>query len=545
MDSWWSAVIDHPAASITAIVILLAATVAAGLGLRWISTRTRSLFHQVLAVTLASLAIGAAGAVVLARLMVVDGNELGTVLGVLATTAIFATLLVVVASKPLSRDIRRLEATVRNIETGDRKTSAGVDRADELGLVARALDDLTEQLDRLERDRDAYEAERTALLSSVSHDLRTPLAALQVSVEALADGIAPDPDRYLRSMNRDIQAISSLVDDLFLLSRIEHGDLALQPEVFDLAEIADEAIEALAPVAEARGLHVELAAAARVRAEGNATAIGRVIRNLLDNAIRHAPEQSTIVVSVSSDDDPTVRVVDQGPGFPAEFEAHAFDQFTRGGHEPESRDGRCRARPRHRKGIGRSPRWPDLDRAGSGRPGRVCHPRRLKEPVGTPARPDSGQSFEIVASFVSFRSELLGKFCCAPTPPNPNEPAPCSRLNPPFTPNQRPPFGSTLAPASPSRHERCADCCASAAVSRWITTRVVRWTEALRYALIRTWRGDSLSWIGMTTRSTTGSQNSTSASRRVMSMSADGWRQTATSGWSSFGSFRNVCSQQR
>jgi two-component system sensor histidine kinase BaeS len=280
-------------------------------------------------VTLSSLAIGAASAVALARLMVLDGNELGTVLGVLATTAVFATLLVVVASKPLGRDIRRLETTVRKIETGDRSASAGVDRADELGHVARALDDLTEQLDRLERERDAYEAERIALLSSVSHDLRTPLAALQASVEALADGIAPDPDRYLCSMKRDIQAISSLVDDLFLLSRIEHGDLALQPEVFDLAEIADEAIEALAPVAEARGLHVELAAGARVAAEGNATAIGRVIRNLLDNAIRHAPEQSTIVVSVSTDGDPTVRVVDQGPGFPADFEAQAFEQFTR------------------------------------------------------------------------------------------------------------------------------------------------------------------------------------------------------------------------
>ena len=174
-----------------------------------------------------------------------------------------------------------------------------------------------------------YEAERTALFSSVSHDLRTPLAALQVSVEALADGIAPDPDRYIRSMKRDVQAISSLVEDLFLLARIEHDELELQPETFDLAEIADEAIEALAPVAAARRLKLELAADARVPAHGNATAIGRVIRNLIDNAIRHAPEGSTVVVAASSADGPTVRVVDQGPGFPSDFEPEAFEQFTR------------------------------------------------------------------------------------------------------------------------------------------------------------------------------------------------------------------------
>jgi len=329
MGSWVDAVTDHPATAVFWMVLLVAATFLAGLGLRWVSSRVRSLLHQVLATTLAALAIGAAAAVALARLMVLDAGELGTVLGVLGTTALFATLLVVVASKPLGRDVQRLERTVRAIEAGDRSVRAGVARADELGHVARALDELNGRLDQLESERSMFEAERTALLSSVSHDLRTPLAALQVSVEALADGISPDPDRYLRSMKRDVQAISSLVDDLFLLARIEHRELELAPEAFDLAEIADEAIEALAPVAATRRLQLELAADARVRAQGNATAIGRVIRNLIDNAIRHAPEGSTVVVEVSSAGGPTVRVVDQGPGFPSDFAPEAFEQFSR------------------------------------------------------------------------------------------------------------------------------------------------------------------------------------------------------------------------
>jgi signal transduction histidine kinase len=167
------------------------------------------------------------------------------------------------------------------------------------------------------------------LLSSVSHDLRTPLAALQVSIEALADGIAPDPDRYIRSMQCDVQAISSLVDDLFLLSRIEHDELRLERESFDLAEIADEAIEALSPVAEARSITLELSTADRVRARGNPTAIGRVIRNLIDNAIRHAPDGSSVVIVISTERGATVRVVDEGPGFPRGFEARAFEDFTR------------------------------------------------------------------------------------------------------------------------------------------------------------------------------------------------------------------------
>jgi signal transduction histidine kinase len=100
-------------------------------------------------------------------------------------------------------------------------------------------------------------------------------------------------------------------------------------EPVDLTEIADEAIEALAPVAGERGLQLQLRATTRVRVAGNAAALGRVIRNLIDNAIRHAPAGTTVVVDVSAATEPSVRVIDEGPGFPAGFDEHAFERFTR------------------------------------------------------------------------------------------------------------------------------------------------------------------------------------------------------------------------
>ena len=74
--------------------------------------------------------------------MVFDSAELAKVAGVLGVTAVFATLLVVIASAPLGRDVRSLEATVRRIEDGDRSVRSDIARADELGHVARALDQL-------------------------------------------------------------------------------------------------------------------------------------------------------------------------------------------------------------------------------------------------------------------------------------------------------------------------------------------------------------------------------------------------------------------
>ena len=283
-----------------------------------------------LAITLASLLIGALAAFLLARLMVLDAQEARTVIGVLAVTALFAAVLAIVASASLGRDAQRLEVTLRRLEAGDRTARTDVRRADELGHVARALDELTQRLDALERERANLEEERRAMLTSVGHDLRTPLAALRAAIEALQDGVASDESRYLRAMAHDVEALSSLVDDLFLLSRIEAGRLELSRARVDLAELADEAVEAITPAAAVRNVCIRLRCEQAVSVDANARALGRVIRNLLDNAVRHAPARlHRRGRRRRSQTRPTVRVLDQGPGFDAEFVPEAFDSFTR------------------------------------------------------------------------------------------------------------------------------------------------------------------------------------------------------------------------
>jgi signal transduction histidine kinase len=327
--SWWDGIAANPGQAALWGALMLGVTIGSGYLLRSITRHTRSLHQLVLLILLVSLAIGAAAALVLGRLMVLDAAQARSALSVLAVTAGLAAILALVAAAPLGRDARRLEEAVRAIELGDRTARAGIVRSDELGHVALALDELTYRLDTLERERQTYEDERRLMLSSVGHDLRTPLAALRAAIEALADGVAPDPERYLRSMTRDVEALSALVDDLFLLSRIESGRLELQREPVDLSELADEAVEALTPAASVRGIKLSFRSPGAVPVTGSSTALGRVLRNLLDNAIRHAPEGSSVEVVVARGDRPTVRVVDQGPGFSAEFEPHAFEVFAR------------------------------------------------------------------------------------------------------------------------------------------------------------------------------------------------------------------------
>ena len=177
---------------------------------------------------------------------------------------------------------------------------------------------------------DAVERERAVMLSSISHDLRTPLAALRASVEAIRDGVAADPDASLSGMERQIEALASLVDDLQLHSRIVSGTIDVARSRIDLTELADEATEVLRPLAETRHISLLLEADRRVTVDADGSQLARVIRNLLENAIRHAPDGSVVLVQIAEHPGvATLRVVDQGDGFPPDFREHAFEPFAR------------------------------------------------------------------------------------------------------------------------------------------------------------------------------------------------------------------------
>jgi signal transduction histidine kinase len=300
--------------------------------------RARTLRTTVVFIALGAVVAAVVASAVAARLMLLDSDALLTVLVVLAISAAFGALLAIGLSRPLAQDIRRLGDTARRVEDGDLASRTDIMRSDEIGQAARALDDMVARLARAEAERSALEQQRQMLLGSISHDLRTPLAALRAALEALEDGIAADPDRYLRSMQHDVAALTALVDDLFLLTRLESGGLTLTPADVDPAVIVAEAVAALAPTATAKGVAISVRCPQPVTVRADGAAIGRVVRNLMDNALRHAPRGSVVTASLTgppaapATDHPgevVIGIHDEGPGFPEGFRAAAFDSFAR------------------------------------------------------------------------------------------------------------------------------------------------------------------------------------------------------------------------
>ncbi|CAN5913794.1 HAMP domain-containing sensor histidine kinase [soil metagenome] len=265
-----------------------------------------------------------------ASVMVVDQHDARLVLLALGLGSAVGLVAAGWIGQGLAADLRRLATTARRIGAGDLAARTAIGRDDEVGQLASAVDEMAARLDHTERVRRTEETARRDLLAALGHDLRTPLASLRAAVEALQDGLARDPARYLDAMAGDIAVLSRLVDDLFTLARIERGELRLTPEPVDLAELADTTVAGLEAIADRRRLALQLSVDGDTTAAVDPHAIGRVLRNLLDNALRYAPERTTVDVLVhGASDHVAFAVIDQGPGFDPDFRDQAADVSTR------------------------------------------------------------------------------------------------------------------------------------------------------------------------------------------------------------------------
>lgn len=278
-----------------------------------------------IAVQVASIGVGLVTAVAVllaAQTMFLSQHDRNLVLLALALGVALGVSLAFAVGRSMGADLAHVSNTADRIAGGDLTARTGVDRRDELGAAAMAIDAMAERLE-------ASEEERRIFLASVGHDLRAPLASIRASVEALEDGLSPDPASYLRGIARDADHVARLVDDLFLLSRVEAGRLDLHPESIDLTEVADGAVEAVTALADRHGVSLRAVSASSAPITADEMAITRVVRNLIDNAVRHSPTGGVVTVDVEHDSrSATVRVIDEGAGFDPAIRDQAFERFV-------------------------------------------------------------------------------------------------------------------------------------------------------------------------------------------------------------------------
>lgn len=301
---------------------------------RWVSRRS-SVAGAALIAGVCSLAIGAVTTSAASNAMFLSQHDYRLFLVVLVLSSGLALLVGVQLTAPMARDVARLGQVAEAVAAGDLTVRTGIIRRDEVGRTAAAVDAMVATLRTAAEERARLAEARQLLLTSVGHDLRTPLAAMRAAVESLQDGVATEPDRYLGLIGSELHNVEVLLDQLTAFARIESGVGSGPLEWVAVAEVADEAVEALGPLAARRGVELALCAHGPCPVRATVLDVSRCLRNLVENAIAHSPEGGTVRVEVCDvrSAEPAagveVRVLDQGPGFPAAFRGLAFEPFTR------------------------------------------------------------------------------------------------------------------------------------------------------------------------------------------------------------------------
>jgi signal transduction histidine kinase len=328
-----------PAAdAVELVAISLGVALAVGVIGRIVLGRARSprLARQVVVVVLVGLAGTLLGAIVAARAMFVSTHDLKALVIVLIGAGTIAVLGAMRLGDDVDRASRSLGEATRRIGS-ERAAPTAVDGSapQELARLAAELDAMEVRLDEARQRERRIEQSRRELVAWVSHDLRTPLAGIRAMVEALNDGVVDDAEtvtRYLATIEIEADRLAALVDDLFELSRIQGDALHLTPERIAVAELVSDTLAAAQALAERKHVRLEgqLLGDPGI-AEVSVPEVVRVLRNLLDNAIRHTPPGGTVRVDLSGDQDAIELVVsDECGGIPGDELDRVFDLAYRG-----------------------------------------------------------------------------------------------------------------------------------------------------------------------------------------------------------------------
>ena len=270
-----------------------------------------------------------------AQMMFASEHDLLLAIVLLVFAGGMAMVLGYFLSITITERIGQLKTAAEQLAQGDLKTRVPVHGRDEVASLAAAFNQMAEQLQTADKKQRELENMRRDLIAWVSHDLQTPLTSMRAILEALSDGMVDDPEtvkRYLQTAQRDVRSLSSLIDDLFQMAQLDAGGLPLHAAQASLGDLLSDTLESFTQLARQQGITLGGNVEADVDPVFMDTqAIGRVLNNLIGNALRHTPPHGQVSVGVRrTGSGVEVSVSNTGEEIRAEDLPYIFDRFYRG-----------------------------------------------------------------------------------------------------------------------------------------------------------------------------------------------------------------------
>jgi two-component system, OmpR family, sensor kinase len=228
-------------------------------------------------------------------------------------------------ARTIARPVAALQNAAQRVAAGDLSARVGGNypqARDELGVLARDFDHMAERIE-------ALVAHERSVLQDVSHELRSPLARLQLILE-LARQEGPEGAAQLARAEHEIDRLDRLIGELLALSRMEADLPGMAREAVDLAALAEECIATAELDAQVHHTRVRLDAPQPLEVSGNTQLLGRALDNLLSNAIKYGGDSDIVIGLRRHDGHAELSVRDHGPGVPAEDLGKLFRPFFRG-----------------------------------------------------------------------------------------------------------------------------------------------------------------------------------------------------------------------
>lgn len=249
--------------------------------------------------------------------------------------AIIATTFGIFVAASVTDGLRQLARTAQQIAEGNLKARVSISGRDEVAMVGQTFNQMASQLQQAAQQREELEKMRKDLIAWTSHDLRTPLTSIRAMIEALHDGVVDDPatvTRYYSTIRSDIIALNDIIDDLFELAQLDAGGLSMDMAQHALADLVSDTLEMFQALAKDQGVTLHGTEAPDLGlVQMCAPKMGRVIANLVSNALRYTPAGGTVqVTAVRQSGEVVVTVQDSGPGFAPDDLTRVFEQFYRG-----------------------------------------------------------------------------------------------------------------------------------------------------------------------------------------------------------------------
>jgi signal transduction histidine kinase len=270
-----------------------------------------------------------------ARLMFINYHDLVLTSALLVFAGFVSAVSVFIISSTLIDRIHDLCLAAERLARGNLDTRIVVSGNDELAELASTFNTMADALQTVDVEKRMLEQTRRDLIAWVSHDLRTPLAAIRAMNEAIIDGVVNDDDtitRYNGNIQKEVQHLSRLIDDLFELSKLDTGRVTIDRQITSLRDLVSDTLGSMGAKAKLHNIMLNGKVETGVDMASIAPdKIQRVLYNLLDNAIEHTPRNGKIDLYIQrSQNDIRISVYNTGSKVKPQDLPHIFESFYRG-----------------------------------------------------------------------------------------------------------------------------------------------------------------------------------------------------------------------